>query len=157
MGNRYSQAVLASLILGLFTFTGVALFTGGSAPVDRTYELEQRLRCPVCKSVSIAESMSDTARAMRQSVQEQVSAGRSDEEIIDHFRARYGDWVVLDPPAGGSTLALWLIPGAVGLAGAVTVLLRPRSPNAAEGELSDDDRERVQAAMRQARTKDDVQ
>ncbi|MDA3644078.1 cytochrome c-type biogenesis protein CcmH [Saccharopolyspora indica] len=151
MRHRISQAALAALILGLLAFTGVVLVTGPPAPVDRAYELERGLRCPVCQSVSVAESMSDTAEAMRRSVREQVAAGRSDEEIVDYFRARYGDWVVLDPPVAGSTVALWLVPGAVGLAGALIVLLRPRSRGGTRVELTDDDRARVQAELRRVR------
>ena len=93
---------LAATVL-LLAVAVIGLLRGGPAPVDRAYELEQRLRCPVCKSVSIAESGSDTAVAMRQVVTEQIAAGRSDAEIVDYFRARYGDWVLLDPPARGST------------------------------------------------------
>ena len=90
---------VAITIIGLLAVTVVTLVSAGRPPTDRVQELAQQLRCPVCKSVSIAESPSDTATAMRQVVAEQVAAGRSDAEIIGYFRARYGDWVWLDPPA----------------------------------------------------------
>ncbi len=126
MRSRWSNAAIVGLILALLTVVVTGLLGGEPADRDRALELEQQLRCPVCQSVSITESMSDTAEAMRSEVAEQVAAGRSDQEILGYFRARYGDWVVLDPPMGGNTLLVWLIPLAVGLAGAAAVLLRPR-------------------------------
>lgn len=97
MSSRVVRIGTVAATVLLLAVAVIGLLRGGPAPVDRAYELEQRLRCPVCKSVSIAESGSDTAVAMRQVVTEQIAAGRSDAEIVDYFRARYGDWVLLDP------------------------------------------------------------
>ncbi|OLZ43529.1 cytochrome c-type biogenesis protein [Amycolatopsis keratiniphila] len=121
-----SLACIAGVLILLGIVTAQLMNTGGQE--DRAYELEQRLRCPVCKSVSIAESPSETATAMRRVVQEQVAAGRDEEEIVGYFRSRYGDWVLLDPPAHGPTLLLWLLPVAGVLAGAagLGVFLRRR-------------------------------
>ena len=139
---------LAATVL-LLAVAVIGLLRGGPAPVDRAYELEQRLRCPVCKSVSIAESGSDTAVAMRQVVTEQIAAGRSDAEIVDYFRACYGDWVLLDPPARGSTGLVWLLPAAAAPLG-VMLLLTRRRPEPAPA-LSGSDRERVSAAVERIR------
>jgi cytochrome c-type biogenesis protein CcmH len=114
------------VVLGLLAFTVVTLLTATRPAPDRVQELSERLRCPVCKSVSIAESPSETAVAMRQAVADQVAAGRTDEEIVDFFRARYGDWVLLDPPAQGTTLLLWLAPLAVAVGGGALVWARAR-------------------------------
>ncbi|GAB3685383.1 cytochrome c-type biogenesis protein [Saccharopolyspora sp. ID03-671] len=147
--NRYIQALIGGAILALLAITIIGLMTGGPAQSDRAYELEQKLRCPVCKSVSVAESMSDTAQSMRRVVQEQVAAGRSDQEIIDYFRARYGDWVVLEPPASGNTLLVWAIPAVIGVVGALVVVTRTRPSSMAAAELTDEDRQRVEAALQE--------
>ncbi|WP_225232410.1 cytochrome c-type biogenesis protein [Klenkia terrae] len=133
-------------IVALLGVVVAGLVFGSGQPPDRAYELEQRLRCPVCKSVSIAESMSDTAVAMRATVSEQVDAGRSDQEIVAYFTARYGDWILLDPPAGGDTLLLWLIPLGVAAVAGVVVLTR-RRPADEQGQLDDADRQRVTEAV----------
>ena len=47
---------------------------------------------------------------MMRIVSDRVVSGESDAQIVEYFRARYGDWVVLDPPFRGATLFLWLMP-----------------------------------------------
>lgn len=137
MASRGVRIGTAAAIVLLLTVAAVGLLGRGPEPVDRAYELEQRLRCPVCTSVSIAESGSDTAMAMRQVITEQIAAGRSDAEIVDYFRARYGDWVLLDPPARGSTTLVWLLPAAAALLGVVLVLTRRRPDPAPAPSRSD--------------------
>ena len=124
--TRRKPPAVALVVLGLLAFTVVTLLTATRPAPDRVQELSERLRCPVCKSVSVAESPSETAVAIRRAVSDQVAAGRTDEEIVDFFRARYGDWVLLDPPTRGTTLLLWLAPLAVAVAGAALVWARAR-------------------------------
>lgn len=141
---RHGAVAVGILLLMGVVATGL-LLNSGPAP-DRAYELQQRLRCPVCSTVSIAESQSDTAIAMRTTIEEQIAAGRSDAEIIAYFTDRYGGWVLMDPPASGSTLPLWLIPLAAAAAGILFVATR-RRPVAAPAELDDADRRRVAEAV----------
>ncbi|MGW5723329.1 cytochrome c-type biogenesis protein [Amycolatopsis sp. NPDC003865] len=148
------KAVTVACLAGiavLLAVTAALLLGAGGGMGDRAYELDQRLRCPVCKSVSIADSPSETATAMRQAVQEQVAAGRSDQQVLDFFRARYGDWVLLDPPARGRTLWVWLLP-AIGLltgAGVLTTLVRHRRTSVPL--LPEESRREVAQALEEAR------
>ncbi|OLT41772.1 cytochrome C biosynthesis protein [Saccharomonospora sp. CUA-673] len=158
MRSRLLHGGTVLAVLALLGLAVVGLLTGGSAGGEnRAYEIEQRLRCPVCKSVSIAESPSDSAGAMRAIVAEQVAAGRSDQQIIDYFRARYGDWVLLDPPASGTTLPLWLLPiAALAVGGiALAALRRRRVPSEPEPtdveELDPAQRERLNHAVHGSR------
>lgn len=106
----------------------------------------------MCQSVSIADSPSETAVAMRQTVAEQIAAGRTDVEVLDYFRARFGDWVVLDPPVGGAALALWVTPvAATVLGGEIVLVLARRRGRDPDGELSEQDRDRIGAAVETAR------
>ena len=146
MPDRLRRAGVAGGILLLLAVVVAGLLLNSGPAPDRAYELQQRLRCPVCTTVSIAESQSDTAIAMRTSVEEQIAAGRSDTEIIAYFTDRYGGWVLMDPPASGSTLPLWLIPLAAAAAGILFVATR-RRPVAAPTELDDADRRRVAEAV----------
>lgn len=149
---RCGSLAIAITAIGLLAVTVVMLLTAGPPAPDRVQQLSERLRCPVCKSVSVAESPSDTAATMRQVVAEQVAAGRTDEQIIDHFRARYGDWVLLDPPRRGTTLPLWLAPPAAAAVGAAIVLAGTRRrPPALGEELPEAARQRVDAAVARAR------
>ncbi|MDT0275570.1 cytochrome c-type biogenesis protein [Blastococcus goldschmidtiae] len=152
MPDRRRVGVTSALLLALLTVTVVGLIAAGPGPRDRVAELEGQLRCPVCKSVSIAESPSETAVAMRRSVAEQVAAGRNDAEILQYFEARYGEWVLLDPPAQGRGVWLLVLPAVVAVGGLALVLTRARRSPAVP-ELSDGDRDRVAAALADARTR----
>jgi cytochrome c-type biogenesis protein CcmH len=111
------------VVLAAVVVAGLA--QGPAAPRDRAEALAARLRCPDCQSISVAESDSQTARAIRAEIRQMVAAGRSDQQVLDYFVARYGRWVLLDPPPTGATLLLWLLP-VVALAAGAAVLARYR-------------------------------
>ena len=93
----------------------------------RARDLSAQLRCLVCQNQSIDDSDAPLAGDMRRLIRRQITDGRSDDEIIDFLRRRYGDFVLLDPPLGTATIALWLAPFgflAVGIAGLAISRLR---------------------------------
>ena len=107
---------------------------GEPSDPDRVAALGSRIRCPVCQGEPIADSPAETAEAMMRIVEERVAAGETDAQIVEYFRSRYGDWVVLDPPFRGATLFLWLLP-LVAL-GAGVVLIAGRVRRVREPEAS---------------------
>lgn len=126
----------------------VAMLASGRPPgEDRAAQLEQQLRCPVCKSVSIAESPSTTAATMRRIVESQVAQGRTNEQIIDYFTARYGRWVVIDAPPAGETLPLWLVVGAGAALGAGALLAGTVRRRSSAPELTAADHAEVHVAL----------
>lgn len=64
---------------------------------SRTYALGKILRCPVCQGLSVADSRSDAAVAMKNRIQELVTLGYADEQIVDYFVQRYGEFTLLRP------------------------------------------------------------
>ena len=105
----------------------------GSALLDppreaRVQALGKQLRCPMCQGLSIAESNSSAARAQLDKVRELVAAGKSDQEIRDYFTARYGEWALLEPPASGMNLLVWLLPLALLVGGGFAIARTVRRP-----------------------------
>lgn len=92
----------------------------------RAQEIMQSLRCLVCQNQSIAESDADLARDFRAIVRERIAAGDTDEEVIDYIVARYGDWVLLNPPLKPATYLLWVGPALLLLAGGAGLFLYAR-------------------------------
>ena len=83
----------------------------GEDPQQRQIlEIAEKLRCAVCQNQSVAESNAELAQDMRRLIGEQLAAGRSEAEIVDYFRARYGDFVLMRPPRQGSGAPLWWAP-----------------------------------------------
>ncbi len=128
MPERVRRAVAGLVTVALALIVVVGLVSGEPSERDRVAALGSRIRCPVCQGEPIGDSPSETAQAMMDVVAERVAAGDSDAAVIEYFRGRYGDWIVLDPPFRGSTLILWLLPVAALAGGVVLILgrLRPK-------------------------------
>jgi len=84
----------------------------------RAREISRNLRCPVCQSENIDDSDAGIARDLRLLVRERLVAGDSDAQVLDYVVARYGDYVLLNPPARGANLLLWAAGPLLLLAGA---------------------------------------
>ncbi len=126
-----SDVLLVLAIAAVALIVGVAAVTSRPGNLDdRARTIEAQLRCPTCQGLSIADSPATSAAQMRTLVNEQLAAGSSDDEVRAFFVARYGRWILLDPPVGGPDLALWLTPAAIVAIGAVLVVRRARAPSA---------------------------
>ncbi len=114
---------------------------------DRYQRLVERLRCLVCQNQSLADSHADLAQDLRDEVYRMISAGESEHAIIDFMVARYGDFVLYQPPLKRSTWLLWASPFlllAVAV-GAAAVVLRQR-PTIQHG-LSETERAQLTALI----------
>jgi cytochrome c-type biogenesis protein CcmH len=77
---------------------------------QRARDLSARLRCMVCQNQSIDDSDAPLARDLRLLVRERITAGDSDEDVIDYLVSRYGDFVLLRPRVRWDTALLWGTP-----------------------------------------------
>lgn len=112
---------------------------------SRARTLSKELRCLVCQNQSIDDSEAELAGDLRQIVRERLTAGDTDQEVLDYIVARYGDFVLLRPPFEAATLILWLGPFAViffGLAGLFFAFRRQGSSESAQ-ILDSDEQTRV--------------
>jgi len=89
----------------------------------RARALSKELRCPVCRNENIDESNADIARDLRILVRERLVAGDTDDQVLDHMVARYGEFVLLRPPVNSGNLALWLAAPAMLLGGGIIALI----------------------------------
>jgi cytochrome c-type biogenesis protein CcmH len=116
----------------------------------RARAISDGLRCPVCRNESIDESHAEVARDIRLFVRERLTAGDSDEQIMDAVVARYGEFVLLEPNADGANLVLWLAPLAMLLGGLGIgwTVIRKRSAAPEEDDLSPEERARLDALLK---------
>ncbi|MGH8802077.1 MAG: cytochrome c-type biogenesis protein [Casimicrobiaceae bacterium] len=104
----------------------------------RLRHLESGLRCLVCQNQTLAESNADLAADLRREVRELALSGKSDDEIRLYLVARYGDFVLYDPPLKRVTWLLWFGPFVLLAAGvavwfAVGRIRRAGAPDQATG------------------------
>ena len=113
----------------------------------RAREISKGLRCLVCRNENIDESNASLAADLRVLVRERLTAGDSDEQVVDYVVGRYGEYVLLRPTATGANLILWiagpvmlLIAGAVGFG---YIRNRRTAPDTAAERLSAEEEARV--------------
>jgi cytochrome c-type biogenesis protein CcmH len=92
---------------------------------ERRYRaLIEEFRCPKCLNTNLAGSDAPIAQDLRKVVYRLVvTEGKRDQEVRDYLQARYGDFVLYDPPFNAHPWYIWLVPIGLGLL-AVIVLLR---------------------------------
>jgi cytochrome c-type biogenesis protein CcmH len=73
----------------------------------RARVISKGLRCLVCQNESIDESHASLARDLRLLVRERLVVGDSNDQTVEFIVERYGEYVLLQPRASGSTLVLW--------------------------------------------------
>ena len=83
-------------------------------------------RCLVCQNQSIDDSDAPLARDLRLLIRERLTAGDSDNQVIDYLVSRYGEFVLLKPRFAAHTLVLWLGPFVILLAGLAFVIRNRR-------------------------------
>jgi cytochrome c-type biogenesis protein CcmH len=115
------SAVLAAPVAD--TFSNPAMET-------RARALQRQLRCLVCQGESIDESQAPLAGELRHVVRQQMAEGKSDGQIKQFLVARYGDFVLMEPPLQPNTYFLWLAPFVVllGAGGVAYWVIRRSKP-----------------------------
>ncbi|WP_291425328.1 cytochrome c-type biogenesis protein CcmH [Deinococcus sp.] len=82
-----------------------------SAEQERQVErIGMKIHCPICSGESIAQSQTDISRQMLDQVRVMVRQGKPESEILETFRASYGDRILLEPPKRGLDALLWVLP-----------------------------------------------
>jgi cytochrome c-type biogenesis protein CcmH len=111
---------------------------------SRAEALGRELRCLVCQNESIEESGAGLAHDLRLLIRRRLAAGDSDRQVLDYVVARYGIFVLLNPPFAPVTWLLWLTPPLLLLgAGGVLVFRALRRPAPEPPPLSAEERARA--------------
>jgi cytochrome c-type biogenesis protein CcmH len=77
---------------------------------DAFRDAAKELRCPTCTGLSVLESDAAFSVQIKDIVREQVEAGKSKDEILKYFTARFGPWILRSPPVSGFNLFAWALP-----------------------------------------------
>jgi cytochrome c-type biogenesis protein CcmH len=142
------RGLFVLLVLAM-TWSGAAhaLLPGEALPDPaleaRARQLSAELRCMVCQNQSIDLSDADLARDLRTIVRERLSAGDSDEEVLDYVVSRYGEFVLLKPRYSLRNALLWGTPVALFAVGGAVLLLGQRRRRGATQGLTDDERAEI--------------
>ena len=109
-------AVAAAFILVVARWS-----TPAPAQTPSAQQLYTKLYCPLCGGVRLDACELQVCNDMRQEISQKLAAGESEQEIVQYYRARWGDQVLGYPPAEGINLVPWLIPLVLVLGGGIVL------------------------------------
>lgn len=92
----------------------------------RFRQLGYELRCPKCQNQAIGDSDAEISGDLRAEVYRMLKDGATDDEIREFMVARYGRYVLYNPPLDKHTLILWFGPAVLLILGGIFVGLRIR-------------------------------
>ena len=153
---KHLSILLTGLFLG-FAMTGVGLAQSNTAPSvsdnpaleKKVLEVSNELRCLVCQNQTIADSNADLAVDLKNQVRQQLSEGRSKQEILKYMTERYGDFVLYKPPFNAATVMLWVGPFLLMLLGLILLVrqIKQRKQELAQETFSAQDIERARQLL----------
>ncbi len=103
--------MMGVLLLAMPVFAGEAQPVGEDPQIEKRLNLlAEDLRCLVCQNESLAGSHAELAEDLRREIRDQMKQGKDDKQVVEYLVARYGDFVLYNPPFKPLTLVLWLGP-----------------------------------------------
>jgi cytochrome c-type biogenesis protein CcmH len=118
--------------------TTIAAFSAETTPAAaKIREIEDNLIAPCCWSQPVSQHDSEVAQQIRDEVTAMVTAGKSRQEILDFFVARYGERILVTPRARGFNRLAYILPWAalpLGTWGLIILLRKLRSPAPARAQ-----------------------
>ena len=94
-------------------------------------QIDDQLIAPCCWTQPVSQHYSEVAEKIRSEVHEMVTAGKSRDEILNHFVAQYGERILVTPRARGFNAMIYILPWAALILGAglvIILLKKMRSP-----------------------------
>jgi cytochrome c-type biogenesis protein CcmH len=85
---------------------------------DLAREIEDNLVAPCCWTQPVSEHDSEAARKIREEVSAMVAAGKSRDEILDYYVAKYGERILVTPRTRGFNALVYILPVVALLSGA---------------------------------------
>ena len=144
---------MAMLLTPVFA-APVVTYEFASEEQEATFnKLSNELRCLVCQNQAISDSNADLAKDLRDEIYGMLQQGKSEEEIVEFMVARYGDFVLYNPPMKPMTWLLWFGPGVALVAGFFFVVrIINRQKKAAVTEMTSEEVERLKALRSEAQS-----
>ena len=98
------------LIIYILSFTLIFLNNLNADNSQQIDKISKNLRCLICQGQSVYDSQSDFALSMKVLIDNKINEGKTEKEIYDFLKNKYGEWIVYEPEIGLNTILLWVIP-----------------------------------------------
>jgi len=94
----------------------------------RANTISKNIRCLVCDGQSVYESNSDFAKDIKNYVKKEIINNKSDKEIYDFLRTKYGESIIFNPTPSIKNIMLWIAPALFFLIGVYIIYRRLGAP-----------------------------
>ena len=91
----------------ILSFQKLSIANNISFEVDK---ISKNLRCLICQGQSVYDSQSDFALSMKKLIKNKLEDGKSEKQIYEYLKNKYGEWIVYDPEFNIKNLMLWIFP-----------------------------------------------
>src|SRR4030067_2036775 len=119
--KRKLLLVLISLV-AIFFLATIVVYAQEKIPTDdEVNAIAKKLYCPVCPNTPLDVCETKACEDWRAQIRDQLTAGWSEQQIIDYFVAQYGERVLAEPQRKGFSLLVWMLTVLVVLFGLVMV------------------------------------
>ena len=103
------------LLILILTFISFSSILSASSKMtskqnDRATDLFKETRCLVCQSQTIYDSNSELATDLKLFIQEEIIAGKTDNDIKAQLVTNYGEWILMTPSLSKTNYILWFSP-----------------------------------------------
>ena len=106
----------SSILAFVLTLCLIVPVAAQEPTVDEVNAVARDLNCPTCETRSLDQCNTQTCIQWKEQIRDLMVQGLSKAEILDWYVARYGDYVLQEPPRRGLGLLAWLLP-VIGVAG----------------------------------------
>ncbi len=77
---------------------------------DLQKKISKNLRCLICQGQSVYDSDSEFANSLKILINQKLDKGKSEQEIYNYLKEKYGEWILYDTEFNKNTYFLWLLP-----------------------------------------------
>ena len=129
-----ARTIAAITMLGILAVAPLFVVPLGAQQLsDRAKQVGMKLKC-MCRGCEMSAAgcshpggafsgMCDTAKGMLKEVDQHITKGETDEQIMQAFVQEYGTQVYTEPPKTGFSLVAWVMPSVYLFVGAGLVVL----------------------------------
>ena len=115
---------ILKIFLIIFLSIGFSHLKSDEKSSELKIKIFKNIRCLICQGQSVYDSESEFALSIKLIVSKKLNEGRSEKQIYQFLKEKYGEWILYDPQLNKKTSILWLLPILLFLLGGVVIIKR---------------------------------
>jgi cytochrome c-type biogenesis protein CcmH len=131
---RFGLFIIVLLLLAILALPAAAQDSGGQISDDEVNAIAKELFCPICESTPLDVCPTQACADWREVIRTKLGEGQTEEDIEGYFLEQYGARALAEPPLGGITLGVWIMPILVVTIGGILFIRFMRKSRRIESE-----------------------